>query len=117
MTPQEEIVYLTDLLLQASRWQVSEGEELDPLHLEVKDRLARLTNQPSVNVEGIASDKISKNRPSRSDSVHFKNKAGKQIWAPRSEVVKVVRNGMGQPWCWRLKSELTDKDVLYEEPT
>ena len=115
MNKHEELQYLTDLLLQASRWQVSEGEELDPLHLEVKDRIARLTDQPSVNVEGVASDKITKNRQSRSYSVHFKNKAGKQIWAPRSEVVKVARNGMGQPWRWMLKSELTDDDVLYEE--
>ena len=58
MTNQEEILYLTDLLLQATRWQVSEGECLDPLQLEVKDRLAKLTGQGSINVMGVPSDKV-----------------------------------------------------------
>lgn len=42
MDPYQEKIYLTDLLLEASRWKVSEGESLNGLELEVRDRLRRL---------------------------------------------------------------------------
>lgn len=54
----EELDYLTDLLLAASQWQCSENEPLSPLHLEVKDRLRRLTGQETINVVGVPSDKV-----------------------------------------------------------
>lgn len=108
MTPQEEICYLTDLLLQATRWQCSEGEQLDPLQLEVKDRLARLTGQPSINVENVPSDKVvQKERKANSNKKHHDKykethvRVGK-TWVLREDAVQVPRaNGTG--WKWALK--------------
>jgi hypothetical protein len=54
MTDQEELRYLSDLLLQASRWERSEGEVLSGLELEVQDRIRRLTGVETVDENGIA---------------------------------------------------------------
>lgn len=42
MTPEEEITYLADLLMQAALWRVQPDEGRTPLELEVNDRLERL---------------------------------------------------------------------------
>lgn len=111
MTPQEEICYLTDLLLEATRWQCSEGERLDPLHLEIKDRLARLTGQQSVNVEGVPSDKIKPSNDNGCDAkakwsaerVRVKMDDGTWKWHLRTECVKVPVHGQRGKWKWGLK--------------
>ena len=53
MTEAEEIRYLSDLLLQASRWERSEGEVLSGLELEVQDRMRRLTGVETVDENGM----------------------------------------------------------------
>lgn len=53
MTENEEIRYLSDLLLQASRWERSEGEVLSGLELEVQDRMRRLTGVNTVDENGL----------------------------------------------------------------
>ena len=58
MTPNEEKNYLTNLLIEATAWKVTEGESRSPIELEVIDRLRRLNGMPTVNVEGVASDDI-----------------------------------------------------------
>lgn len=127
MNEKEEIAYLTDLLLQATRWQVSEGEELDPLHLEVKDRLARLTGNPSVNVEGVTSDKVtdavSHQSPDRLEQMREYGKeysksrvrirdpkTHKQLWV---RIDQVEKKQLGQKkWQWVLKDcNETPKDA------
>ena len=42
MTPEEEITYLADLLMQAALWRVQPDEGRTPLELEVNDRLEKL---------------------------------------------------------------------------
>lgn len=54
MKDQEELRYLSDLLLQASRWERSEGEVLSGLELEVQDRIRRLTGVETVDENGMA---------------------------------------------------------------
>lgn len=54
MTENEELRYLSDLLLQASRWERSEGEVLSGLELEVQDRVRRLTGVDTVDDNGMA---------------------------------------------------------------
>ena len=54
MTQEQELRYLTDLLLQASRWERSEGEVLSGLELEVQDRVRRLTGVDTVDDNGMA---------------------------------------------------------------
>ena len=52
MTKSEELLYLSDLLLQASRWERSEGETLTGLELEVQDRMRRLTGVNTIDEDG-----------------------------------------------------------------
>lgn len=112
MTPQEELNYLTDLLIEASKWQCSENEPLTPLHLEVKDRIARLTGQPSINVEGTPSDKV---QPKSNDNggetrakwaslrVRVKMPDGTFKWHLKSECVKIPIPSQKGKWRWGLK--------------
>ena len=122
MTDQEELRYLSNLLLEAQRWKVSEGEQYSGLELEIKDRLARLTGGASVNVEGIPSTEIEeaqedateeqeeapkpkpKSRRStlwtrRKSQTHVRIKEnGHCIWIPKEEAEKgPARNGK---WKW-----------------
>ena len=52
MDKESEKLYLMDLLLEASRWKVSEGEPLPGLELEVRDRLRRLFGIDTMDVDG-----------------------------------------------------------------
>lgn len=120
MTPQEEIFYLTDLLLEATRWQCSEGETLDPLQLEVKDRLARLTGHQSVNVEGTPSDKIEAAPKTdyrakwSSERVRVKDDEGKWKWHLKSECEKVPVPGQRGKWKWGLKQQEQPETTEFE---
>lgn len=114
MTPQEEIYYLTDLLLEATRWQCSEGEKLDPLQLEVKDRLARLTGQQSINVEGVPSDKVQPKSNDKdyeykakwaSNRVRVKMPDGSYQWHLKDECEKIPVPGQNGKWKWGLKQK------------
>lgn len=118
MTKQEELHYLSLLCLEAARWKVSESEELCPLELEIKDRLAKLTGGASINVEGIPSTEVEeapkpkpKSRRStlwtrRKSQTHVRIKEnGHMIWIPREEAAKVpARNGK---WRWGRRTEIT----------
>lgn len=125
MTKQEELVYLTNLLMEAQRWRLSEGEPFSGLELEIKDRLARLTGGKSINVEGVPSTEVEesqeepaeapkpkpKSRRStfwtrRKSQTHVRIKEnGHCIWIPREEAAKVpARNGK---WKWGRRTEIT----------
>lgn len=52
MTQQEELRYLSLLLLEASKWQVSEGDSRTPLELEIDSRIQRLTGVEEVVIDG-----------------------------------------------------------------
>ena len=122
MTKQEELQYLSLLCLEAARWKVSESEELCPLELEIKDRIARLTGGKSINVEGVPSTEVEesqeepaeapkpkpKSRRStfwtrRKSQTHVRIKEnGHTIWIPREEAEKgPARNGK---WKWQRKT-------------
>ena len=58
MTPEEERTYLTNLLIDATAWSVSEGETRSAIELEVIDRLRQLQGQESINVVGKPSDEV-----------------------------------------------------------
>ena len=58
MTPEEEKNYLTNLLIDATAWQVSEGETRSAIELEVIDRIRKLNNMPSIDVVGTPSDQV-----------------------------------------------------------
>lgn len=124
MNKTEELNYLTDLLLSASQWQCSENEPLSPLHLEVKDRIRRLTEQETIDVVGVPSDQIGREqdvreRKSKSNKkYHDKYKENKVRvdgkWVLREDAVQVPRsNGVG--WKWALKSAQEAHEPLEDE--
>lgn len=49
---QQELKYLVSLTLSASEWRLSEGDERDPLRLEVEQRIATLLGAEPVVVDG-----------------------------------------------------------------
>lgn len=53
MTNQEELQYLTALVLEASKWRISEGDETDTIRLEVQDRIRRLTGINTTDENGL----------------------------------------------------------------
>lgn len=126
MTPAERKQVERDLLLGivcgASKRIRSEDTE-DPIRTEVEERLRELIGTSTKTVSGreqsVKHPTVVDDQKPRSNrrEIHFKGKDGRTVWCGRDEAVKVVRNGMGCPWRWVLKTELTDEDVLYEEPT
>lgn len=126
MTKQEEIRYLTDLLLQASRWERSEGEVLSGLELEVQDRLRNLLGQNTVDEEGRAqsapvrtTDEATRERKRRwaakkyAGFVRVRRGGGKVLWVPREHVDTIqIKTGAGFKYI--IKPEF---ESLYTEPT
>lgn len=53
MTNQEELQYLTALVLEASKWRISEGDDSDTIRLEVQDRIRRLTGINTTDENGL----------------------------------------------------------------
>ena len=45
MDDKQELLYLQQLVLDASTWRLSEGDDRDCIRLEVQDRLRRLAGQ------------------------------------------------------------------------
>lgn len=110
----EELNYLTDLLLAASQWQCSENEPLSPLQLEIKDRIARLTGQQSINVEGVPSDKVQSKSNDKdyeyktkwaSNRVRVKMPDGTYQWHLKDECEKIPVHGQNGKWKWGLKQK------------
>lgn len=54
MTNQEELQYLTALVLEASKWRISEGDDSDTIRLEVQDRIRRLTGINTTDENGLS---------------------------------------------------------------
>jgi len=127
MTPEEERIYLTNLLIDATAWQISEGETRSGIELECIDRLRKLNNMPSIDVVGKPSDEvlnendykaleaqkledyIAEKRANRSKSKRkwSKNRVrvvidGKPTWKLRSECRKEVMPGWTTKlhWVW-----------------
>lgn len=59
MNVDEERQYLCDLIMSASEWRLSEGDERDTLRLEIQDRLRRLNGVETEDENGyIQSDPV-----------------------------------------------------------
>lgn len=117
MTPAErkqvEAQLLMSLVCDSSKRIRSEDSE-DPIRTEVEERLRELIGTTTKTVEDNQKVRHAYSTP----KIHIKNKAGKALWVDPDEAVKVARVGRcGAHWKWVLKTELTDEDVLYEEPT
>ena len=92
LNEQQETAYLADLLLQASRWERSEGEVLSGVELEIQDRMRRLTGINTVDEEGRAQSEIANgpwNDPDHPNRVRVSMPDGKKKWVPKDMVDKV----------------------------
>lgn len=95
MTPEEERIYLTNLLIDATDWQVSEGESRSAIELEVIDRIRKLNGQPTINVVGTPSDEVELEVHMPENNEHLaspeKVKNAKERW--KEGKVRVMVNG------------------------
>lgn len=118
MTQDEERQYLCDLIMSASEWRLSEGDERDTLRLEIQDRLRRLNGVETEDENGyIQSDPVEVSPVITDDDFtaleaaklneHLSNKDKlKRKWA--SKRVRVVIDGKPT---WKLRSEC-HKEVM-----
>lgn len=106
MTTQEEMAYLAELLLQASRWERSEGEVLSGLELEVQDRIRRLsginTEDSNGRVQSELQTPVTYQQHFASTRVRVRNpQTGRQEWHPREQCEQVYYQK--NKWKWVLK--------------
>lgn len=100
------MAYLAELLLQASRWERSEGEVLSGLELEVQDRIRRLSGINTEDDNGRAQSELPTPATYRqnyaSTRVRVRNpQTGRLEWHPREQCEKVYY--MNNKWKWALK--------------
>lgn len=117
MTNQEELQYLTDLLLEASRWERSEGEILSGLELEVQNRIRNLLGQNTVDSDGRCQSEPRK----KYDDAEYKRRwtenkkethvrttvNGKTKWVKKEHAEKGPKS-KGNGWRWCIKPEFLD---------
>lgn len=99
----EELAYLSGLCLEASAWRLSEGDERDPLRIEVESRIKKLTESPDstqdppeieVNlpeevVQAMEADRLNEHLGYKDSHVRIREN-GKAIWIYREDAVKVM---------------------------
>lgn len=132
MTPEQktELEYLIDLLREASKWNVDQGD--DALRLEVDLRINNILN--SVEVEGQDEPEVPQEpnedleSPEKVDDARSLSRSkwesgkvrcsenGRLVWRPRSECQKVPRDTSkgGPKWKWQWMGPM-DKQAQEEE--
>lgn len=110
MDPNDERLYLTDLLLEASRWKVSEGEPLNGLELEVRDRLRRLcgieTRDENDFVQSDISEYVEKEverQKKKRNTIRIRCSDGKYHRVPTNKLHKVPSRRSKTGFEWELK--------------
>ena len=107
MNKAEELKYLVQLQSAALDWRLSEGDDRDPIRLEVEQRIAKLLGDEPEIIDG--REQNARERKSKSNKkYHDKYKENKVRvdgkWVLREDAVQVPRaNGAG--WKWALKEE------------
>lgn len=61
MTEKEERLYLETLLLESSRWRISEDDPYSPIEREILDRLRRLNGIETIDDNGYAQSEVPDN--------------------------------------------------------
>lgn len=125
MTEAEEIRYLSDLLLQASRWERSEGEVLSGLELEVQDRMRRLTGVDTVDENGMcqsvverglakAAKKKKKYKNRTKEGRQRINVQGHRLTVDMDKLVKVPHKSSPTGYKWELAPGVEEEQILKE---
>lgn len=116
MTPNEERQYLCDLLLEASRWRISEDDSengYNGLELEVRDRLQRL-NGPDNEVqaraveeegadEAVATPRMNARQRYESTHIRLVGPDGKRHSYRIDDCEQVPSKNSPTGYSWRLK--------------
>lgn len=110
MTPEQELQYLTGLILEASRWRVSEDQaEEDPLRLEITQRINILQGvKPevvngriqSVRERGLAKQEAKQKHGQLRPGYHRVSINGKKLTLHESQLEKVpyAQSPTGYRW-------------------
>ena len=130
MTNQEELQYLLGIVLEASKWRISEGDETDTIRLEVQDRIRRLSGQNTTDENGynqsepVPEQQEPEEAPVRTKSlkskewmkgrVHVKFEDGNYHWCKAEHCEKVPRPTQPYLFKWAIKDEFKD---LYKSTT
>lgn len=129
MTDQEQLRYLSDLLLQASRWERSEGEVLSGLELEVQDRMRRLTGVDTVDENGMCQSVVERGlakaaEKEKKKKKKYKNKTkegrrriivqGHRITVDLDKLVKVPHRSSPTGYKYELAPGVTEEQLLAE---
>lgn len=99
MNAQEELIYLSDLLMQAALWRTNDSGN-SPLELEVMERVKRLRETIGAAPNEIYGDTAPAN-PTAHMKVRVKHDDGKYRWHNIDECEKVSLGG--NKFKWRLK--------------
>lgn len=100
MTPKEELVYLSDLLMQAALWRIDDDDPRRPLELEVQERISRLS-ESLADAAPAAIAAAAADVP-HSEKVRVLMENGKYRWF-RREDCEQVPIPFGKGFKWRLK--------------
>lgn len=121
MTNQEELQYLLGIVLEASKWRISEGDDTDTIRLEVQDRIRRLSGQNTTDENGynqsepVPEQQEHEEAPVRTKSlkskewmkgrVHVKFADGQYHWCKAEHCEKVPRPTQPYLSKWQVKEE------------
>lgn len=125
MTNQEELQYLLGIVLEASKWRISEGDDTDTIRLEIQDRIRRLSGLNTVDENGLhqsepepqateetpAETKKTKSHEWMKGRVHVKFADGQYHWCKAEHCEKVPRPTQPYLFKWQIKAEFKH---LYE---
>lgn len=80
MTNQEELQYLLGIVLEASKWRISEGDDTDTIRLEVQDRIRRLSGQNTIDENGLCQSEPLTEPPESEEAPVQTNKYSSREW-------------------------------------
>jgi hypothetical protein len=113
MTPQDELKYLTQLVLEASRWRVSEDQaDEDPLRLEITQRIYALQGtEPevidgrvqSVRERGLAKQEAKQKHGQLRPGFHRVSVNGKKLTLHESQLEKVPYAQSPTGYRWKIR--------------
>lgn len=115
MTNQEELLYLSDLLMQAALWRVDQEEGKTALELEVEQRISTLREKLGATPNEICGDTAPagfKRRSPSDNKVRIKGPDGKIRRYDRSEVEQVPCTHSRTGYQWVVKSTETQKETV-----
>lgn len=120
MTHKEELLYLTTLVLEASKWRISEGDDTDTIRLEVQDRIRRLNGQNTTDENGYNQSEPKSVRHNRKYEDRFTRSHrricvnGKSFYVLKDHVEKVESKNSRVGYKWIIKPDFVDlyKDKL-----